>query len=170
MQRKEENMHKVIIDGKEYIEKTEAIRMIYDYVSMNPEQEQLFEDVEKALGFKLFTWQKTYIENGTFRRNGKTLAEILRLLLAVDGEPLDFTIPPRNQREDYFRHRLREIQDKLKNAGIPIRKVFWCKKDKRDYDERMFAYLDGKRIFMSFLDVEHDPIAYGKKCDCPWKI
>lgn len=126
-------MHKVIIDGKEYIEKTEVIRMIYDYVTMNPEQDKLFEDIEKALGFKLFTWQKTYIENGTFRRSGKTLAEILRLLLDVDAEPLDFTILPRNQREHCFRKQLKDIWYKLKDANIPMRKVFWCEHDKRIY-------------------------------------
>ena len=36
--------------------------------------------VEKALGYKLFFWQKTYIEKGAFRQYGETTAKILREL------------------------------------------------------------------------------------------
>lgn len=42
-----------------------------------PELDKKIEDVEKALGFKLFIWQKTYIEYGVFRQYGET-PEILR--------------------------------------------------------------------------------------------
>ena len=45
-----------------------------------PELDKKIEDVEKALGFKLFIWQKTYIEYGVFRQYGETTAKILRLL------------------------------------------------------------------------------------------
>ena len=41
-----------------------------------PELDKKIEDVEKALGFKLFIWQKTYIEYGVFRQYGETTAKI----------------------------------------------------------------------------------------------
>ena len=130
-------MHEVIIDGKKYIEETIADKkaniLIYGYGGIDGEHDELYKAVERALGFKLFTWQKTFIESGTFRRLGSTTAEILKLLLDVDGEPLDYTIQPRCRREAFFRSSLMEIQYKLKVAGIPLRKVFWCKKDKSDY-------------------------------------
>lgn len=36
-----------------------------------PELDKKIEDVEKALGFKLFIWQKTYIEYGVLDSTGK---------------------------------------------------------------------------------------------------
>ena len=56
---------------------------IYRTVTMDTDLEKTLEAVEKALGFKLFVWQKTYIERGYFRRYGATTAEILRELLNV---------------------------------------------------------------------------------------
>lgn len=43
-----------------------------------PDLESILAEVEKALGFKLFVWQKTFIATGVFRQYGATTAEILR--------------------------------------------------------------------------------------------
>lgn len=59
-----------------------------------PDLESILAEVEKALGFKLFVWQKTFIATGVFRQYGATTAEILRELLAVDARPLDYTTRP----------------------------------------------------------------------------
>lgn len=40
------------------------------YVNPYPEYEELFKRIEAALGFKLFTWQKSFIVLGHFRRYG----------------------------------------------------------------------------------------------------
>lgn len=56
---------------------------IYAPTNFSPELEKTFEAVEKALGFKLFIWQKTFIANTTYRRSGRTTAEILREFLTV---------------------------------------------------------------------------------------
>ena len=164
-------MHKVIIDGKEYIEKSKAHDLLYGYSGMNYEQEQLYEAVEKALGFKLFTWQKTFIERAEFRCLGATTAEILKILLDVDGEPLDYTIPPRCVSEDIFRRSFAEIEYKLHIGGIPTRKVFWSKKEKRDYyaekNERVEPLRskshDGLRASIFIVDEMHENISEEKK-------
>lgn len=49
---------------------------IYAPTNFSPELEKTFAAVEKALGFKLFIWQKTFIANTTYRRSGRTTAEI----------------------------------------------------------------------------------------------
>lgn len=66
---------------------------IYAPTNFSTELEKTFEAVEKALGFKLFIWQKTFIANTTYRRSGRTTAEILRALLNVSKSPLDYTKP-----------------------------------------------------------------------------
>lgn len=42
-----------------------------------PDLESILAEVEKALGFKLFVWQKTFIATGVFRQYGATTAKIL---------------------------------------------------------------------------------------------
>lgn len=123
---------KVIIDGEEYIKKSDIERLIYCF-NVKPDEEELFERVEQALGFKLFAWQKSFIVSGEFRRSGKTLAECLRILLAVDGEPLYFAYPPKNAKESIFRENLKDIEAKLKAAGIPIRRILWSYEEKKEY-------------------------------------
>lgn len=84
---------------------------------------EIIEKVEKALGFKLFYWQKTYILNRWFRAYGETTAKILRDLLHTEEPPLDFRRPP-SSREDYcYRQDLIDIKQKLDSAGIPTREV-----------------------------------------------
>lgn len=100
-----------------------------------PEHEKQFEAIEKALGFKLFTWQKAYIVYGQFRQYGATTAEILRALMQVEAFPLDYTKRPTTQREAWYRDFLREIKQQLDGAGVPTREVFFNQQQKRAYME-----------------------------------
>lgn len=101
-----------------------------------PDREDLYKRVEGALGFKLFTWQKSFIETGIFRRYGETTARCLGTLLAVDEPPLDFSKKPTHPRSDFYRKELKEMQQKLNAAGIQTRRVFWSESDKRKYTEK----------------------------------
>lgn len=98
-----------------------------------PEHEEQFEAIEAALGFKLFTWQKSYIVTGEFRQYGASTAKALRELLQVDATPLDYSVKPRSQREDWYRHFLREIKQQLDEAGVPTREIFFNPAQKQKY-------------------------------------
>lgn len=119
---------------------------IYGNHSFYPDEEELFKKIEAALGFKLFFWQKSYILYGTFRKYGKTTAEILKELLATDRPPLDYSKRASSAREDFYRKDLRKIKEKLTAAGIPTRKVFWDEREKR---------YDGMDIKVAFCDDMH---------------
>lgn len=95
-----------------------------------------FDAVEKALGFRLLGYQKSYILDQGFRQMGRTTAEILRMLFDKDqyNNPIDFSNPPRNHQKAIFRQQFRDIWEKLHDAGIPMRPVFWTKEDKKKYD------------------------------------
>lgn len=97
-----------------------------------------FDTVEKALGFRLFGWQKDYIISDcaytyASRRTGKTTAHILRHLLNVNKEPIDFSRPAQSKRMDIIRQDCRDIWEKLRDAGIEMRPVFWSNEDKKNY-------------------------------------
>ncbi len=95
-----------------------------------------FDAVEKALGFRLFGWQKDYILSGCAyagRRTGKTTAEILHQLLSVNEEPIDFSRPARDNQAYIFKMDCHDIWEKLRDAGIEMRPVFWSKEDKKKY-------------------------------------
>lgn len=106
---------------------------IYRTVTMDTDLEKTLEAVEKALGFKLFVWQKTYIERGYFRWYGATTAEILRELLNVSEAPLDYTRKPSSRMQSIYREELKEIKKKLDAAGITTRPVFFTRNDKEQY-------------------------------------
>lgn len=97
-----------------------------------PPFEDFFEKIEKALGFKLFIWQKTFIINGYFRQYGETTAKIIKRL-TVDNIPIDLTQRPRTAREKIENDGLVEIYKKLQAAGVPTCPVFLTKKDKENY-------------------------------------
>lgn len=97
----------------------------------DPKWDGLFEKVEKALGFKLFYWQKTYIMGSEIRRFGGTTANILRSLLDVEGDPLDYTRPASGKRDKFYRDTLLDIKEKLNKAVIKTREV-WRSKAKKD--------------------------------------
>lgn len=103
------------------------------YESGFPENEKMFKEIEAALGFKLFIWQKAYIITGKFRKYGKTTAEILKELLDVAGMPIDYTKIPQTDRERLYRRETRELQERLHKAGIKTRVIFWSDRDKQEY-------------------------------------
>ena len=108
-------------------------KYIYSNHAFTPDQVELFEKIEKALGYKLFRWQKTYLITGTFRQYGKTTAKILRNLLAVNDPPLDLS-KVRTAVDRLNRGYYENIQERLTAAGIPTRTVFYCERDKRRYE------------------------------------
>lgn len=83
-----------------------------------PNEEEMFKKIEKALGFRLFTWQKIWIIYGVERRTGRTTAECLRALLMQRPKPIDFTHAPRSAKEKIDRDILLELKGKLDEAGI----------------------------------------------------
>nr|UVY57299.1 MAG: hypothetical protein [Bacteriophage sp.] len=95
--------------------------------------ERKLEAVEKALGLKLFIWQKTFIERGVFRQYGETTARILKDLLDTKAQPLDYAEPCGSVRENFYRMETRNIKEKLDNAGIATRAVFFTKEEKVAY-------------------------------------
>lgn len=95
-----------------------------------PELDKLFEQINEALGIELWIWQKTYMTTGIYRQIGATTAEHLRLLLFDGTEPLDYSRPSKNAREENEKKQLREIYEKLNKAGIKTRTVFWSRKEK----------------------------------------
>lgn len=110
-------------------------KYIYSNHAFTPDQVELFEKIEKALGFKLFRWQKTYLITGTFRQYGKTTAKILRNLLAANDPPLDLSTA-RNVIDRLHRKYYRDIQERLMKAGIPTRTVFYDRLDRIRYMRR----------------------------------
>lgn len=107
-----------------------------EYV-FGPPLEKWFEEVEKALGFKLFFWQKTFIAHGAFRCYGKTTAEILRDLSQTQHRPLDLRkYKTRPMRERIYFDELLSIKAALDAAGVPTREVWLCEKDRREWTKK----------------------------------
>lgn len=118
----------MVKQSKESISCNEKIAdWIYDPVV--PGEEEIFGEIEKALGFKLFAWQKTYILQGDFRQFGETTARCLKKLLFDVSDPLDLSGPKdrKSQRECEM---LRDIKKRLEEAGIKTRTVYFTKEDK----------------------------------------
>lgn len=116
----------------------DKIKLEYDWQHRTigqPSLDELFDKINEALGIELWIWQKTYIATGIYRQTGATTAECLRLLLIDTTKPLDFSKPPRSAREASERQQLREIYQKLNEAGIMTRRVFWSKKEKENWYE-----------------------------------
>lgn len=118
-----------------------------------------FDIIEKALGFRLFGWQKDYIITGCAyagRRTGKTTSEILHQLLSVDEEPIDFSKPAQIKQIAIIRQYYRDIWEKLHDAGIPMRPVFWSKKDKEFYKKGLNKFDPYKYAREAFTKYEAD--------------
>lgn len=125
---------------REYLAKPIVPTWIYaPLATSDGEFEKTIHAVEQALGFDLFIWQKTFIQHGEFRQMGATTAEILRDLLNVSGNPIDYRQPPRSERERFYRTELRHIKQKLNDAGIPTRMVWFSERDKRAHIPPMFG-------------------------------
>lgn len=121
------DMAKELAEYKEKCPKMNIYRAGY----FPPQLEVWFEEVEKALGFKLFIWQKTYIDNGVFRRYGETTARILRDLSLIDAPPINLIeFKKRGRKERIYCEDLIKIKTKLDAAGVPTRRVLQHENDR----------------------------------------
>ena len=97
--------------------------------------EKLIPVIEKALGFELYEWQKSFLLNIPFeepsrRASGRTTAYIVKLLL-TNEELIDIKNDavlyqdhsPNGTYSSFFRHEMRIIDDKLTSAGLLTRSV-----------------------------------------------
>ena len=135
------------------------------FFKMNPYREYVFREpleswfaaVEAALGFKLFFWQKTYIENGFFRCYGRTTAEILRDLSQIDEPPLNLIrYRMRDRQARWYCEELLRVKEALTAAGVPTREVLLTEHDRQDYLRRQ---QEGK------VSVKMEPRPIGKFWD-----
>lgn len=117
-----------------------------DIEEMNPKRvlsgeeldwETTFLLVERALNIKLYEEQKNYIVTGQVsdawtntRQNGKTTAYCLSLILNTKGKTLNIDRPQDfsdmnalNYSIFFFRNMFLDIWTKLRDAGIPVRKI-----------------------------------------------
>lgn len=116
---------KALLKAIAVLKEQDEYRWIFSEVP-DPECNKTFEEVEKALGFKLFYWQKSFVINNTWRHCGMTTAEILRdLLCDRNGTPIDFSEPPKSIQEKIYRDELKKIKKKLNAAGIKTRPVLF---------------------------------------------
>lgn len=84
-----------------------------------PEEGVDFDKIEKALGFKLFVWQKTFIIRGVFRQYGATTAICIRRLLQKDN-PIDYRKRIVHAQELFERQEMIRIHDQLQAAGVEV--------------------------------------------------
>ena len=84
-----------------------------------PDEGVDFDKIEKALGFKLFIWQKTFITRGQFRQYGETTARCIRRLLQKDN-PIDYRRRIEHAQEFFERREMIRIHDQLQAAGVEV--------------------------------------------------
>lgn len=84
---------------------------------------------------------------------GRTTAEILEQLLDRRNwnKPIDLTNPTSRQKL-IFRQQFRDIWEKLRDAGIPMRPVFWSKEDKKKYDAEHYDPYKYARTWLEEYD------------------
>lgn len=98
-----------------------------------PEQQELFNKIEAALGFKLFIWQKAFIATGYYRRSGQTTAWALRELLSK--KIIDFTRPPSSAKEAFEREELLKTKQQLESAGIKTAPIARSREQYRQFEK-----------------------------------
>lgn len=122
------------------LEEQDKYQWIFTCVG-DPKWDDLFEKIEKALGFKLFYWQKTYILGKGQRRSGETTAIILQELLKTEATPIDCSRPASSHRCKILRMDLLRIKEKLTKAGIKTREVWLNKADKDEWYKKRAEYI-----------------------------
>ena len=133
VEQKEENMNQEEQTQEDGLKQSQLENWIYASI---PFSKIDWPAIEKALGFRLFFWQKVYIELGHYRRTGRTTAIILRELLRNSDVPIDaMHFNPRSPQQNFVGQMLVDIYFKLKNAGIQTRTVFTCQKDIEEYEK-----------------------------------
>ena len=117
-------------------------QIAYRFDAFLQKDKEIFEKIEKALGFRLYSWQKSYIYTGHFRRIGSTTAECLKRLLFNDT-PIDFSEKPRSMKEDCERSAMIRIYNTLQEAGIKTNPILRNRKEKESY---MRGLLNERRL------------------------
>ncbi|MEK3728629.1 hypothetical protein [Lysinibacillus sp. FSL W8-0953] len=96
--------------------------------------EELIPLIEKALGFKLYEWQRAYLLEKPYsepleRVTGRTTVYVIKLLL-TNREPINIKFDAMRYKDhsgvhyaDLFRNYMREIDAKLTAVGLPTRTV-----------------------------------------------
>lgn len=151
------------IDAKERKEVEEA-KKLFDRIYRNdcflPNEIELFNKIEKALGFKLYFWQKTFLIVGHFRQTGESTARCLKQLFGAS--PINYSQRPKNAREHCERNTLWKIKEQLQRAGIETVPILTCEKDIRDYKK---MHVDGFRVGTMIIDELHAQHVYKKPED-----
>lgn len=133
-------LSKAISDLEEFEECKKKYGWIFNYSNIVAKHD--WDAIERALGFKLFVWQKMWVDDlcdvyGQ-RRTGKTVAGCLKMLLAGDmSKPIDMSMPPTNAQNRVFRDTLQDIKKKLDEAGVETRPVFFSEVDKKEMTEKL---------------------------------
>lgn len=108
-----------------------------------PELQKLFDLVENKLGFRLYTWQKTYIAYGMYRQSGLTTARILKLLLHPHHKlVIDLTGFPKSPELKFKRDEMRRIYNELKDQEIEVTRCLLTKEDRKAYLDQGGSYAD----------------------------
>lgn len=136
------------IGADEYIDDRMSTRFKLPFVKRETGiNDDIINKIERTFGFPLYDWQKRYLKgednaipNGD-RRNGKTFAYCIRLLLG-NHEPFDLHKPCEVDKlvdenhgpyyTSYFRSYLRNLNDQLLSAG------FNTNAEKKNYSEEVF--------------------------------
>lgn len=96
--------------------------------------EELIPLIEKALGFKLYEWQRAYLLEKPYsepleRATGRTTVYVIKLLL-TNREPINIKFDAMKYKDhrgehytDFFRNFMGEIDAKLTAVGLPTRTV-----------------------------------------------
>ena len=106
----------------------------YREYPFSPELQKWLQGAEEALGYKLFFWQKTYIERGVFRYFGCTTAQILRELAQINEPPLNLVrYRARGDKERWYCEELLGIKEKLDAAGVPTRDVILSDREYKEW-------------------------------------
>lgn len=127
---------------EELKEAKEIHKIAYLQDAFFQKDKEIFGKIEKALGFRLYSWQKSYMYTGHFRRIGSTTAECLKRLL-FDDTPIDFSQKPRNMKEDCERSAMIRIYNTLQEAGIKTNPILRNRKEKESY---MRVLLNERRL------------------------
>lgn len=117
---------------EELKEAKEIHKIAYQQDAFFQKDKEIFGKIEKALGFRLYSWQKSYMYTGEFRRIGTTTAQCLKRLL-FNKSPIDFSERPRNMKEDCERSEMLRIYDTLQEAGIKTNPILRNRKEKELY-------------------------------------
>lgn len=93
-----------------------------NFVPPGPDAD-LIKRIEKALGFRLFLWQKTMILHGSFRQLGSTTATCVRKLIRIKDSGVIKLAVPRSTLEHFEQRELMHVKTLLDKEGIKTNRI-----------------------------------------------